>query len=137
GVQLDGADPEVTVVERILWPALDVRIPLRGSRARLTRIAQHHVVAKTVVPRLRELLENADRLGILSWIVDASQSPAIGVRDGTEDRSPLVGAGRCRDRARDETLRIVDEYSGRRTRGGANDSAASRIRRRRGYSCEL
>src|SRR5437762_14040040 len=30
GVQLDGADPEVTVVEVALWSALEVRIALRG-----------------------------------------------------------------------------------------------------------
>src|SRR5207253_303261 len=130
GVKLYRADPEVAIVKSVLWPALDVGIPLRGGRPGLAGIAQHHVVPQIVISFPRQILEDADCLRILSRVVHSRESPPVGFSDGGESCSALVGARGGRNRARDQALRVIDENSGRGAGGGANDSSARGIRRR-------
>src|SRR4051812_13930415 len=121
----------MTVIERALWSALDVRIALRSRRAGLTRIAEHHVVAEIVIPRFRQLLEDADGLDVFACVVHARQAPTIRFGDGAEDRLALVGTRSSRDCASNQALRVVDENTRRRSRRSANDPTAYRIGGRR------
>ena len=60
--------------------------------------------------------------------MNPGQTPAIGLGDRGENRLSVIGARRCRDRAFDQVLRVVDEDARRRAIGKPYDAPARRIR---------
>src|SRR6266480_1002002 len=127
----------MSIVKRALGSALDVWIAERRSGTGLARIAQHHVVAEAVIPCFRELLIDADRLGILSRVMNASEPPAVGLSDGPENRTSLVGSRCGGNRAPDQALRVVHEHARRSPRRKSDDSTAARVGGCRSHASEL
>src|SRR3954469_7239116 len=101
----------MSVIERALRSPFQIRASIRGWRARLSGITQHHVIAEVVVPRFRELLIDADNARVFAGIVNSGQSPAIAFGDRRQDRASRIGRRRRWNRAPYQTLRVVDEDS--------------------------
>ena len=123
----------MAVVERALGSALDVRISQYRGGARLAGIAEHDIVAKVVAARLRQLLVDPDRLGARAGVVDTGEAPPVSFGDSRKNSLSRIGAGRGRNHAIDEAIRVIDEHSGRFARCESHDPSARGVGGRCGY----
>src|SRR5450759_4393734 len=97
----------MAAVESALRSSPEIWIPQRRARAGLARIAQHHVVAKIVIPRSRQLFVDRDRGCFLASIMNTDEAPAIAVRDRGENRLSLLVRRRCGRSPVNQILRVV------------------------------